>query len=63
MGELTSDVENANLTNYMNEASAKVKDETKAKGWYDHVMRFYVHCAAGKPLDENYNCNTITSST
>ena len=39
--------------------SASVKDATKAKGWYDHVMRFYVLCAAGQPLDDNYNSNLL----
>jgi transposase len=59
--ESSSDVENANLIKYIEAASVKVKDATKAKGRYDHVMRYYVLCAAGEPLDENYNANTLAS--
>ncbi len=58
--EMNNDGEDVNLLKYVEAASIKVKDETKAKGWYDHVMRYLIRCAAGEPLDDNYNANTIT---
>ncbi len=51
--------EQKNLLEYVKKASVAVKDEKKAKGWYAHVMRYYVLCAAGEPLDDSYNANTI----
>lgn len=30
-----------------------------ARGWYAHTIKYYVHCAAGKPLDEKYNPATV----
>jgi transposase len=61
--ESSSDVENANLIRYMEESSAAVKSEEKAKGWYAHVMKFLIRCASGEALDENYNANTLASLT
>ena len=57
--EINRDVQQANLLKYVEEASASVKDETKAKGWYRHVMRYYILCAEGEPLDDNYNANSL----
>ncbi len=55
--------EHKNLLNLIEEASTSVKDANKAAGWYRHVTRHYIHCAASKPLDEKYNPNTLVAST
>ena len=59
--EMNRDVMDADLKRYIEEASATVKSETKAKGWYSHVMKYYTKCALGEPLDEKYNTNTLAS--
>ena len=47
------------LEKYIEESSASVKVATKAEGWYTQATKYYVHCAAGLPLDESYNPNTV----
>jgi transposase len=60
--ESRGDIQETNLLKFIEDGSRSVKNEEKAKGWYHHVMRYYVLCAAGQPLDDNYNCNTLAQS-
>jgi transposase len=39
------------LITSMNVAAIQITQKDCA-GWYREVMRFYVHCAAGKPLNQ-----------
>lgn len=47
------------LTSWIEECSAQVKSRRKAAGWYQHVMKYYIHCVQSKPLDEKYKPHVI----
>lgn len=54
-------VEGINLERCIDIGAEQMKDKEKAKGYYHHVIRFYLHCIKGFALDESYNPNSINS--
>ena len=57
--EMNLETKQKDLIKWINETSVHVKDGVKAQGWYKRVTVHYIHCAAGRPLDEKYNANTL----